>query len=106
LLHFGGRGKKGTCFCRNIVPAKKNPWKVTLEKKGTWNRIPFFCRNLEVIPQDSWNWKANKRNAKRNAQPSTRDPDYTWKSKEHMLKLEKHIWPEIGRSCLELIPCG
>jgi hypothetical protein len=70
LLRFGGRGKKGTSFCRNIVHAKKNSWKVTLGKKGTWKGILFFCRNLEVIPQDSWNWKAKKRNATRNAQPS------------------------------------
>jgi hypothetical protein len=27
----------------------------------------FFA---EVIPQDSWNWKAKKSNAKRNAQPN------------------------------------
>jgi hypothetical protein len=50
---FGGRGKKGTSFCRNIVPAKRNSWKVNLEKKGKWKGIPFFCRNLEVISQDS-----------------------------------------------------
>jgi hypothetical protein len=33
MLHFGGMGKKGTSFCRNIVPAKRNSWKVTLGKK-------------------------------------------------------------------------
>jgi hypothetical protein len=72
LLCFGRRGKnkKGTSFCRNIVPAKRNSWKVTLGQKGTWKGIPCFCRNLEVIPKDSWNWKVKKRNAKRNAQPS------------------------------------
>ncbi len=65
LLHFCGRGKKGTSFCRNIVPTKRNSWKVTLGKKGTWKGIPFFCRNLEVIPQDSWNWKAKKKEHKK-----------------------------------------
>jgi hypothetical protein len=54
-----------------MVPAKRNSWKSTLEKEGIWKGIPFFCRK-EVIPQDSWNWKAKKRNAKRNAQPSRR----------------------------------
>jgi hypothetical protein len=34
---------------------------------------------LEVIPQDSWNWKAKKRNAKRNAQPSCQHrPAIVW----------------------------
>jgi hypothetical protein len=65
LLHFGGRGKKGTCFCRNIVPAEMNSWKVTLGKKGTWKGIPYFCRNLEVIPQDSWNLKAKEKEPKK-----------------------------------------
>jgi hypothetical protein len=67
LLRFGRRGKKGTSFCRNIVPAKRNSWKVTLEKKGTWNS--FFCRNLEVIPRIPETGKPKKRNAKRNTQP-------------------------------------
>jgi hypothetical protein len=39
-----------------------------LEKKEHGKEL-FFCRNLEVILQDSWNLKAKKRNAKRNAQP-------------------------------------
>jgi hypothetical protein len=46
LLRFGGRGKKGTFFCRNIVPAKRNSWKVTLGKKGTWKGIQFILREL------------------------------------------------------------
>ncbi len=54
-----------------MVPAKRNSWKSTLEKKGIWKGNPFFCKNLKEIPQDSWNWKAKKRNTKRNAQPST-----------------------------------
>jgi hypothetical protein len=53
-----------------MVPAKRNSWKSTLEKKENGKEFLFFCRNLEVIPQDSWNWKAKKRNAKRNVQPS------------------------------------
>jgi hypothetical protein len=65
LLHFGGRGVKATCFCRNIVPAKRNSWKVTLGKKGIWEAIPFFCRNLEVIPQNSWNCEAKKKEHKK-----------------------------------------
>ncbi len=40
-----------------------------MEKKEHGKEFLFFCRNLEVIPQDSWNWKAKKRNTKRNAQP-------------------------------------
>jgi hypothetical protein len=32
----------------------------------------FFFRNLEVIPQESWNSKAKKRNTKGNVQPSQR----------------------------------
>jgi hypothetical protein len=46
------------------------PGKLTLEKKEHGKKFLFLCRNLEVIPQDSWNWKAKKRNTKRNAQPS------------------------------------
>jgi hypothetical protein len=61
LLHFGGRGKNGTSFCRNIVPAKRNSWKFTLGKKGTRKGISFFYRNLEIITQDSWNWKAKNK---------------------------------------------
>jgi hypothetical protein len=57
---LAGGVKKELVFCRNIIPAKRNSWKVTLGKKGTWKGIPFFCRNLEIIPQDSWNWKAKK----------------------------------------------
>jgi hypothetical protein len=36
-----------------MVPAKKNSWKSTLEKKGIWKGIPFFSSNLKGIPQDS-----------------------------------------------------
>jgi hypothetical protein len=43
LLRFGRRGKKELVFCRNIVPAKRNSWKVTLEKKGPWKGILFFA---------------------------------------------------------------
>jgi hypothetical protein len=43
LLHFVGRGKKGTCFCKKIFPAKRNSWKVTLGKKVTWKGIPIFA---------------------------------------------------------------
>ena len=35
------------------------PW-----KKRNMERNSFFCRNSEVIPQDSWNWKANKKEHK------------------------------------------
>jgi hypothetical protein len=70
LLTYVPSSRKGTCLCRNMVPAKRNSWKSTLGKKGILKGIPLFCRNLEVIPQDSWNWKAKKRNTKRNAQSS------------------------------------
>jgi hypothetical protein len=43
LLQFGRRGKKGTCFCRNIVPAKRNSWKVTLGKKEHEKEFLFFA---------------------------------------------------------------
>jgi hypothetical protein len=65
------RVEKELVFAGTWFLQKRIPGKVTL-KKGIWKGIPFFCRNLEVIPQDSWNWKAKKRNAKRNAQPSLR----------------------------------
>jgi hypothetical protein len=42
LLHFGGRGKEGTCFCRNIVPAKTNSLKVTFEKKEHGKEFLFL----------------------------------------------------------------
>jgi hypothetical protein len=42
LLHFGKRGKKGTCFCRNIVPAKWNSLKVTVQKNRNMDRNFFF----------------------------------------------------------------
>jgi hypothetical protein len=48
-----------------MVPAKRNSWRSILEKKGIWKGIPFFCRNLEVIPQESWNWKAKKKEHKK-----------------------------------------
>jgi hypothetical protein len=64
LLRFGRRGIK-EAFCRSIVPAKRNSWKVTLGKKGTRKEFLFLCRNLEVIPQDSWNWKAKKKECKK-----------------------------------------
>jgi hypothetical protein len=46
LLRFGGRGKKGTSFCWTIVPAKRNSWKGSLEKKGTRKGIPCFLQEL------------------------------------------------------------
>jgi hypothetical protein len=48
-----------------MVPARRNSWKSTLEKKGIWKGIPFFCWNLKGIPQDSWNWKAKKKERKK-----------------------------------------
>jgi hypothetical protein len=45
LLHFGRRDKKGTSFCRNIVPAKRNSWKVTLGKKEH-GKESFFLQGL------------------------------------------------------------
>jgi hypothetical protein len=42
LLRLGGRGKKGTCFCRNRVPSKRNSWKVTLEKKEYGKEFLFL----------------------------------------------------------------
>jgi hypothetical protein len=48
-----------------MVPAKRNSWKCTHEKKGIWKGIPFFCRNLKGVPQDSWNWKAQKKERKK-----------------------------------------
>jgi hypothetical protein len=50
LLHFCGRGKKGTSFCRNIIPAKRNSWKVTLGKEGTWKGIPSFLQEVGSNP--------------------------------------------------------
>jgi hypothetical protein len=65
LLNYVTSSRKGTCLCRNMVPAKRNSWKSTLEKKEYGKKILFFCRNLEVIPQDSWNWKAKKNKHKK-----------------------------------------
>jgi hypothetical protein len=50
-----------------MVPAKRNSLKSTLEKNknGIWKGIPFFCRNLKGIPQDSWNWKAKNKEHKK-----------------------------------------
>jgi hypothetical protein len=45
LLRFGGRGKNGTSFCRNIVPAKRNSWKITLGKKEH-GKESFFLQEL------------------------------------------------------------
>jgi hypothetical protein len=42
LLRFGGRGKKGTCFCRKIVPANRNSWKITLGKKEHGKELLFL----------------------------------------------------------------
>jgi hypothetical protein len=36
------------------------PGKLPLEKREHRKEFLFFGRNLEVIPQDSWNWKAKK----------------------------------------------
>ncbi len=38
----GGGGKKGTCFCRKIVPAKRNSWKITLGKKEHGKEFLFL----------------------------------------------------------------
>jgi hypothetical protein len=48
-----------------MVPAKRNSWKSTLEKKEYGKEFLLFFRNLEVIPQDSWNWKAKKKERKK-----------------------------------------
>jgi hypothetical protein len=45
LLRFGGRGKKGTCFCWNIVPEKGIPGKLPLEKRNM-KRNSFFLQEL------------------------------------------------------------
>jgi hypothetical protein len=62
---LAGGVKKGTCFCRNIVPAKRNSWKVTLGKKRNMESNFVFCRNLEVIPQNFWNCEAKKKERKK-----------------------------------------
>jgi hypothetical protein len=38
-----GGVKKGTSFCRNIVPAKRNSWKVALGKKEHGKELLFFA---------------------------------------------------------------
>jgi hypothetical protein len=45
-LAYDRGAKKGTSFCRNIVPARRNSWKVTLGKKGIWKGIPLFLQEL------------------------------------------------------------
>jgi hypothetical protein len=79
-----GGVKKGTSFCRNIVPAKKNSWQVTLDKKGTWEGILFFYRNLEVIPQNSWNWKAKTKERKKECKPRIYGP-FALPTKQYLL---------------------
>jgi hypothetical protein len=48
MLCFGRRSKKGTSFCRNIVPAKRNSWKVTLGKMEKEKEF-FFLQELGSI---------------------------------------------------------
>jgi hypothetical protein len=39
---LAGSGRKGTCFCRNMVPAKRNSWKSTLKKKEYGKEFLFL----------------------------------------------------------------
>ncbi len=64
-----GEVKKELVFAGTKFLQKGIPGKIPLKKKEHEKEFLFF-RNLEVIPQDSWNWKAKKKECKRNAQPS------------------------------------
>jgi hypothetical protein len=50
----------GTWFLQKGIPGK-----VPLKKTEYGKEFLFFFRNLEVIPQDSWNWKAKKKERKK-----------------------------------------
>jgi hypothetical protein len=43
LLTYVPLSRKGTCLCRNMVPAKRNSWKSTLEKKEYGKEFLFFA---------------------------------------------------------------
>jgi hypothetical protein len=78
----------GTWFLQKGISGK-----VPLRKKEYGKEFLFFCRNLEVIPQDSQNWKAKKRNAKRNAQPS-------WHSDQKTTQIRKKGFTKLGGKML------
>jgi hypothetical protein len=67
---FGRRSKKELVFAGTFLQ-KGIPGKLPLKKKEHGKEFLFFCRNLEVIPQDSWNWKAKKK--ERNKECTTKN---------------------------------
>jgi hypothetical protein len=58
------RAEKELVFAGTWFLQKGIPGKVPLKKRDM-EMNSFFCRNLEVIPQDSWNWKAKKKEHKK-----------------------------------------
>jgi hypothetical protein len=64
---LAGGVKKELVFAGTQFLQKGIPGKLSLEKREHGKKFLFFS-NLEVIPQDSWNWKAKKSNEKRKAQ--------------------------------------
>jgi hypothetical protein len=57
------RVEKELVFAGTWFLQKRIPGKVPL-KKNEYGKEFFFFRNLEVIPQESWNWKAKKKTQK------------------------------------------
>jgi hypothetical protein len=53
----------------NIVPAKRNSWKVILEKKEHGKEFLFF-QELESKPLEFLELESQKKECKKNAQPS------------------------------------
>jgi hypothetical protein len=58
-------GQKRNLFLQEHSSCTRNSWKSTLEKMEYGKEFLFFCRNLEVIPWNSWIWVAKIKERKK-----------------------------------------